>query len=103
MATFSNALHQRGLGFIDDGSAASRGGTEPRASAERVIDQELDGGSIDQQLQALETSAQQHGKALASGFAYPVTLQEVQRWATGLQAKGIVLAPASALMSRRAP
>jgi hypothetical protein len=103
MAAFSAALHQRGLGFIDDGSAAGRGGTEPRASAERVIDQDLDGASIDQQLAALETSAQQHGKALASGFAYPVTLQEVQRWAAGLQAKGLVLAPASALMSRRAP
>ena len=103
MTAFSGALHQRGLGFIDDGAAASRGGSEPRASAERVIDQELDGGSIDQQLAALETSAQQHGKALASGFAYPVTLQEVQRWAAGLQAKGIVLAPASALMTRRAP
>ena len=103
MSTFSSALRQRGLGFIDDGSAAGRGGSEPRASAERVIDQELDGGSIDQQLAALETSAQQHGKALASGFAYPVTLQEVQRWAAGLQAKGLVLAPASALMSRRTP
>ena len=103
MAAFASALHQRGLGFIDDGSAAGRGGTEPRASAERVIDQELDGASIDQQLAGLEASAQQHGKAMASGFAYPVTLQEVQRWAMGLQAKGVVLAPASALMSRRAP
>jgi hypothetical protein len=103
MTAFSGALHQRGLAFIDDGSAAGRGGAEPRASAERVIDQELDSASIDQQLQALETSAQQHGKALASGFAYPVTLQEVQHWAAGLQARGLVLAPASALMTRRAP
>jgi len=103
MNAFSAALHQRGLGFIDDGSAAGRAGAEPRASAERVIDQELDGASIDQQLAALEASAQQHGRALASGFAYPVTLQEVQRWAAGLQAKGLVLAPASALMTRRAP
>ena len=103
MALFAGAMHKRGLGFVDDGSAASRGGAEPRASAERVIDQDLDGGSIDQQLQALEASAQQHGKALASGFAYPVTLQEVQRWAAGLPAKGVVLAPASAVMTRRAP
>ena len=103
MAQFAAALHRRGLGFLDDGSAASRGGAEPRVSAERVIDQDLDGGSIDQQLQALEASAQQHGRALASGFAYPVTLQEVQRWAAGLSARGLLLAPASALMSRRAP
>ena len=101
MSAFSAALHQRGIGFIDDGSAAGRGGAEPRASAERVIDQDLDGGTIDQQLAALEASAQQHGKALASGFAYPVTLQEVQHWAAGLQGRGLVLAPASAMMSRR--
>ena len=68
-----------------------------------MIDQDLDAGSIDQQLQALESSAQQHGKALASGFAYPVTLQEVQKWAAALQAHGVVLAPVSALMSRRTP
>ena len=102
MGVFSASLRQRGLGFIDDGSAAGRGGAEPRASAERVIDQDLDGGTIDQQLAALEASAQQHGKALASGFAYPVTLQEVQHWAAGLQSRGLLLAPASALMSRRA-
>ena len=103
MGVFGAALHQRGLGFIDDGSAGGRGGAEPRASAERVIDQDLDSSTIDQQLQALESSAQQHGKALASGFAYPVTLQEVQKWAAALQSHGVVLAPASALMSRRAP
>ena len=101
MGVFASALRQRGLGFVDDGSAAGRAGGEPRASAERVIDQDLDSSSIDQQLQALEASAQQHGKALASGFAYPVTLQEVQHWATALQAHGVILAPASALMSRR--
>jgi polysaccharide deacetylase 2 family uncharacterized protein YibQ len=101
MGVFASALRQRGLGFIDDGSAAGRGGGEPRASAERVIDQDLDSGSIDQQLQGLEASAQQHGKALASGFAYPVTLQEVQRWAQALQAHGVILAPASALMGPR--
>ena len=103
MGVFGNAMHQRGLGFIDDGSAGGRGGAEPRASAERVIDQDLESGSIDQQLQALESSAQQHGRALASGFAYPVTLQEVQKWASALQSHGVALAPASALMSRRAP
>jgi polysaccharide deacetylase 2 family uncharacterized protein YibQ len=100
VGTLSAALRQRGVAFIDDGAAASRGGGEPRASAERVIDQNLDGGSIDQELAQLESSASQHGKALGSGFAYPVTLQEVQRWAAGLAGRGLQLAPASAVMSR---
>src|SRR5262249_12456203 len=76
-ATLSAAPRQRGLAFVDDGSAAARGGAM-RASAERVIDQNLDGGSIEQELAQLEASAAQHGKALGSGFSYPVTLQEVQ-------------------------
>jgi polysaccharide deacetylase 2 family uncharacterized protein YibQ len=100
-ATLASALRQRGLAFVDDGAAAQRGGGVPRASAELVIDQNLDSGSIDQQLAQLEASASQHGKALGSGFSYPVTLQEVQRWASGLSAHGLQLAPASAVASRR--
>ena len=99
-ATFIAALRQRGVAFIDDGVAATRGGSF-RASAERVIDQNLDGGSIEQELAQLESSAAQHGKALGSGFSYPVTVQEVQRWASSLPSRGLQLAPASALMSRR--
>jgi polysaccharide deacetylase 2 family uncharacterized protein YibQ len=101
VASFSTALRQRGLAFVDDGAAQGRGSGVPRASAERIIDQTLDGAAIDQELAQLESSAGQHGKALGSGFAYPVTLQEVQRWAAGLSSRGFVLAPVSALTSRR--
>jgi polysaccharide deacetylase 2 family uncharacterized protein YibQ len=101
MATFANALRQRGLAFIDDGQASRRGGGVPRASAERIIDDQLDGGSIGRQLSALEQSAQSKGQSLGSGFAYPVTLEEVKRWAGTLSARGLVLAPASALTVRR--
>jgi hypothetical protein len=101
MAIFSADLHQRGLAFVDDGSAAKRGGGIPRASADRVIDDELAGDAIDKQLAALEATALQHGQALGSGFAYPITLDEVGRWAAGLAARGYQLAPVSAVMSRR--
>ena len=104
VATLTSALHQRGLAFIDDGAAAGRAASGGmRASAERIIDANLDGGSIDQQLATLETSARQRGRALGSGFAYPVTLQQVQQWASGLGSRGLVLAPASAVMTARAP
>jgi polysaccharide deacetylase 2 family uncharacterized protein YibQ len=101
VATLSGALRQRGLAFVDDGTAAQRGGGVPRASAERVIDQTLDGAAISQELSQLESSAGQHGRAVGSGFAYPVTLAEVQRWAAGLQGRGLQLAPVSAVTSRR--
>src|SRR5262249_25452100 len=49
--TFSAALRGRGLAFVDDGSAAlRRDGGVARGSAERVIDDQLSQGAIDQQL-----------------------------------------------------
>jgi len=100
-ASFSAAARGRGLGFIDDGSAARRGGSIPRASAERVIDDQLSQSAIDQQLLALEASALQRGQSLGSGFAYPVTLEKVARWAAAVEERGYQLAPASALAAPR--
>ncbi len=101
MGAFSDSLRSRGLAFIDDGSAARRGGGLPRASAERIIDDALSSDTIDQQLLALEAGALQRGQALGSGFAYPVTINQVANWAQGVEDRGYQLAPASALMSRK--
>ncbi len=101
MSVFEADLAKRGLAFIDDGSAAASAGGLPRASADRVIDDQLEGPAIDQALAALETAAQQHGQALGAGFAYPITLDEVARWAQTLSSRGLQLAPASAVMARR--
>jgi hypothetical protein len=99
---FLGAVRGRGLGFIDDGSAGRRtGGGVPRASAERVIDDQLSAGAIDQQLLALEAGALQRGQALGAGFAYPVTLDKVARWAGSVEQRGYQLAPASALAVKR--
>jgi polysaccharide deacetylase 2 family uncharacterized protein YibQ len=101
MAAFTGALRGRGLAFIDDGSAAKRGGGLPRASADRIIDDQLSVDSIDQQLLALEAGALQHGQALGSGFAYPVTLAQVAAWTQSVETRGYQLAPASAITARR--
>jgi len=101
MATFNAGLKRRGLAFIDDGSASARGGGLPRVSADRVIDDQLAGDVIDKQLQALEASATRNGQALGAGFAYPVTLAEVNRWAQSLTQRGYQLAPTSALLIHR--
>jgi len=99
---FMGAVRGRGLGFIDDGSASRlTGGGAPRASAERVIDDQLTGAAIDQQLTQLETSALQRGQALGAGFAYPVTLDKVARWAGSVEQRGYQLAPASALAAKK--
>ncbi|HQR88981.1 MAG: hypothetical protein B7Y81_10105 [Caulobacter sp. 32-67-35] len=100
MNTFNAALKARGLAFVDDGLAARRGGSIPRASADRVIDDELSAAAIDAQLRALETGASARGQSMGSGFAYPVTINQVRVWANGLSARGLQLAPASALARR---
>jgi hypothetical protein len=96
--TFSAALKGRGVAFVDDGSAARRGGKGVvRGSAERVIDDQLNPAAIDQQLVALEAGALQRGQATGSGFAYPVTLEKVAQWSRALTDRGFQLTPISAL------
>jgi hypothetical protein len=101
MSIFDAGLKRRGLAFVDDGSASARGGGLPRASADRVIDDQLAGDVIEKQLQALEASATRNGQSLGAGFAYPVTLAEVNHWTQSLNQRGYQLAPASALLIRR--
>jgi len=102
MTTFMSGVRQHGLAFIDDGSAVhDSGGGAPRASADKVIDDQLDGDAIDRQLLSLEAAALQNGQAMGSGFAYPITLDQVVRWSQALPQRGYQLAPASALTMRR--
>jgi polysaccharide deacetylase 2 family uncharacterized protein YibQ len=98
---FAAGVRARGLAFVDDGSAARKGGAIPRATAERVIDDKLSGPSIDQQLLALEGGALQRGQAMGAGFAYPITLEKVARWADEVEQRGYQLAPVSALTAKR--
>lgn len=101
MNAFTATLRSRGVAFIDDGLAAKRGGGLLRASADRVIDDELSAEAIDARLAELESTASKKGQALGSGFSYPVTLTQVAAWAQRVQQRGYQLAPASAVMSRR--
>jgi polysaccharide deacetylase 2 family uncharacterized protein YibQ len=101
MNAFLGAVKARGLGFVDDGSAPKRAGAGlPRASADAVVDDQLSSEAIDRQLLALEAAALQRGQALGAGFAYPLTLETVIRWAQGLPGRGYQLAPVSAVARR---
>jgi uncharacterized protein len=100
MGVFTGQLKARGLAFVDDGSAGHRGGGPPRASADAVVDEQLSADAINQSLLGLEAKALQHGAALGTGFAYPVTVEQVIHWAGGLAGRGYQLAPASAITRR---
>ncbi len=101
VAGFAGVLRGRGLAFIDDGQAAGKGPGPARASADRIVDDQLSETAINQQLAALETAAGQRGQALGSGFAYPVTLTQVAHWSEAVETRGYQLAPASAFAIRR--
>ncbi len=99
-------LARRGLFFYDNGASshsavpdvASRAGL-PYAQGQSTIDTIQTAMEIDHRLAALEESARGNGKAAASGFLYPVTVDRVARWAQGLSARGFVLVPASAIVT----
>jgi polysaccharide deacetylase 2 family uncharacterized protein YibQ len=76
------------------GFAGSRAETAEIALA---IDGKPEGRSIDSALERLEALARFEGSALAVAGAYPVTVQRLAAWAEGLEARGVVLVPASAL------
>jgi len=75
-------------------------GAWARASANRIIDEQQTPAAIVGQLNALEALAKTRGGALGTGFSYPVTVEAVARWTAGLDARGLQLAPASAMSQR---
>ena len=100
MSAFMTVLRQRGVAFLDDGSMSRRPGAWARASANRIIDEEQNPAAIIAQLNALEALAKGQGQALGTGLSYPVTVEAVARWTAEMDARGLQLAPASAMTQR---
>ncbi|MES1199158.1 MAG: divergent polysaccharide deacetylase family protein [Pseudomonadota bacterium] len=103
------ALKRRGLVFISSGlgqrtalsTEATRAGLANTA-ADRIIDSRREADAIDEQLLNLEALALQNRSAIGAGFAYPVTMEQVGRWARDIGTRGYQLAPASAVLRARA-
>ena len=102
-------LRRRGLAFISTGIGqrtalnveAQRAGM-PTAAADRIIDVRREADAIDDQLLNLEALALQNQSAIGAGFAYPVTIEQIGRWAADVESRGYQLAPASAVLAARA-
>jgi polysaccharide deacetylase 2 family uncharacterized protein YibQ len=99
-------LAGRGLLFVDSRSADRSMALEiaaqvglPRAGNDRFIDEMAARQAIDQRLGDVEALARRDGEALAMGLAYPVTIERIAVWAAGLEARGFVLAPVSAIVT----
>jgi hypothetical protein len=108
-APITQALQKRGLVFMGNAVGARTGfGVEakranlPFASVDRIVDSRRSADAIDEQLLHLEALALQNGSALGSGFAFPVTIDQIHKWTENLSVRGYQLAPASAVMAGRA-
>ena len=105
MPAILQEIADRGLGCLDDG-APPGGATQdpaatlpmPTARADLVIDGDVAPDALDSALSRLVGLARQRGSAIGvvSGLA---DVARLERWANGLDSKGVVLVPLSALMS----
>ena len=67
-----------------------------------MIDDDPSVPAVDQALAALESEALAAGSALGVAREHPMSLDRLRRWAATLEAKGLVLAPASAVLIEQA-
>lgn len=109
MTPVMRELARRGVAFVDDGSSpqslagavgAQVGAVTARADV--VIDSDPRPEAIEAALARLETIARAKGSALGFASAIPASVEQVARFARGLEKRGVALAPASALFSRGA-
>jgi len=104
------AMDQRGLLYIDSrespASIAGKLAVEmglPAATNDRFIDAEAARGPIDTRLAQLEQLALARGSAVGFAADYPVAIERLRFWIEGLNDRGFVLAPVSAVVRTANP
>jgi polysaccharide deacetylase 2 family uncharacterized protein YibQ len=107
LAPVLTSLNRRGLYFFDNGAAsqsvlptvASQLGM-PAAQSGAALDTIQTALEIDHRLSELETQARANGSAVGSAFLYPVSVARIAEWARGLESRGFVLVPVSAIVTQ---
>lgn len=101
-------LKKRGLMFLDSKSASRSLAPVladdigiPFAANDRLIDEKASRHAIDRQLKALEANAKKNKRAIGIGSPYPVTLERIANWVKGINKRGFVLAPISAMVDSK--
>jgi len=102
-------LSRRGLYFFDNGAVAQSVGADvagrsgaPFAKANESLDGIQTALEIDKHLSNLETQAREHGTAIGAAFVYPITIERIAAWSKGLEKRGFVLVPVSAIVNQPA-
>jgi uncharacterized protein len=108
MALVIAELRARGLLFLDSRTTARSVGFRlaaadgvPHAYRDVFLDDDLASAAIARQLVLVETVARRNGSAIAIGHAHDTTLAALRAWLPTLAAKGLVLAPLSAVVRHR--
>ncbi|MDB5735483.1 MAG: hypothetical protein JWN16_2120 [Alphaproteobacteria bacterium] len=100
-------LNRRGLYFFDNGAASQSvastvsGQVGLPAAAGTPLDTIPTALEIDRHLSELEATARANGGAVGSAFLYPVSLVRIAAWAKGLESRGFVLVPVSAIVAQQ--
>lgn len=95
------ALSARGLLYFDARPGAPNPERAWGLTVDVVVDEPHTRGEMDQRLALLERLARERGGALGYlGEVTPVSLQRLSEWFAGLDSRGVVLAPVTALMRR---
>ncbi len=101
LATLERRLAARGLLYVDPRVGQPDPAWVTGRTADVIVDEPAVGPTIDANLDKLETIARAHGSALGVvGWPGPTTVEMVADWAGTLAAKGLVLAPVTALVKR---
>ncbi len=105
LAPVLSALRDRGLLYLDSGaggrSAVSRAAPDigiPWAATTIVLDEHASRVEIDSRFGALEREAKRAGRAIGIASPYPVSLERIAAWTRQLSARGIAIAPVSAMV-----
>ena len=100
-------IASRGLAYLDDGSSPRSVAHEaaaalnlPSAKADLVIDADPSPEAIETALTRLEALARSQGGAIGVATARPASVERIARWSAALEARGVALAPLSAMMAR---
>ena len=103
-----DALKKRGLMLVDSRASSRSLATEvaatlqlPRAFNNRFIDSTPSASEIDRRLADLEQIARTTRVAVGLGYPLPITIDRLTAWLPTLAAKGIALAPITAIADRQ--
>ncbi|WBV44002.1 divergent polysaccharide deacetylase family protein [Pseudoroseomonas cervicalis] len=88
----------RGLYYLEPRPGAPAPAEAAGAVADLILDEPLTRGEVERRLARLEEIARERGFALGlAAEPAPLLVDRIAAWAAGLEARGLVLAPASAL------